>query len=61
MCKCVGYLCLQNCELIAALHVSEEARVEAGLDTGPGSGSGGICAGNWGPATSVYIFILNRV
>ena len=35
--------------------------MEAVLDTGPGPGSGGICEGNWGPATSVYIFILNRV
>ena len=33
--------------------------MEAVLDTGPGAG--GICEGNWGPATSVYIFIRNRV
>ena len=61
MCKCVGYLCLQNCWLIAALHVSEEAR-----DGGwAGHGAGGRGPGEYvrviGDQRPVFIYLSATV
>ena len=49
---------LANCSIAC---VGRRRVMEAGLGWTRGRGPGGICAGNWGPATSIYIYLSATV